>query len=355
MIFSYKMGNFQPTENGIKSSSFLLKIRKTKKYGCIPDINDQRDIWVNFPKKMEYYQNVDLRKTKLFPEIYDQGSLGSSTAHAVLACYIFSLRKHSLIEQDKKLSPQFIYFNQRVVSGTTDYDSGACIRDAIKVISRIGVCEEHLYPYNVDYFIECPNKTAYENAYNELQQIEYKKIGPSVEDIMKCISNNIPVILGFTVYDSFEHADVSRTGVMPEPKHGEKIVGSHAVLIVGYDFQRSFFLCRNSWGEKWGQSGHFWMPFRFVNSRNCNDLWVMSVSNSSSRPGAKLVQNSHTNSGVVSGGSVHSGGVTNAVKSIGNEVQSTVVKKPEIIIEKVPEFKDDTSDVEIPDEEDTVY
>jgi len=272
------MGNFQSHEE----NKFPLKIRKVKHYGAIPDIPDQRDIFTSFPKTIEYYQTADLRKTNLLPDIFDQGDLGSSVAHAVLTAYIFSLKKDG-IYKDINYSPQFIYYNQRIISNTTECDSGSSIRDGIKVLERLGVCKEDSYPYDVNFFKDKPTDESYEFAYKNKPFVQYRRIRLLLEDIMKSISIKLPVLLSFTVYDSFQHPDVARTGIMPVPKPGEKIVGCHAVLIIGYDIRNKYLLCRNSWGSLWGQAGCFFMPFSFVNSRNCSDLWMLST-NSGVKP-----------------------------------------------------------------------
>ena len=47
---------------------------------------------------------------------------------------------------------------------------------------------------------------------------------------------------------------------MPTP--GEKLLGGHAVLAVGYDEAEQRFIVRNSWGTGWGKKGYFTCPIR---------------------------------------------------------------------------------------------
>jgi len=318
------MGNFQTTN---ELTRFPLKCRKVKKYGYIPDIPDARDIYISFPKQINSLSSVDLRKGDLMPEIDNQGNLGSSVAHAIIAAYLYDLNKSGI----KNINPsrQFIYYNQRLVSGTTEFDSGASIRDGIKVLNRLGTCPTEMYQYDPNFFTDKPSEDAYKNAYKYKHVIQYKKVRIVLEDIMKIISIKIPIILGFTVYESFEHPDVARTGIMPLPKFGEKIVGAHSVLIVGYDSSRNYLLCRNSWGTSWGQEGYFWMPFAFINSRNCSDLWILSTG-TNVKPSERMVE----------------------------KIPERLPRKSEknvedtIIIEKIPEFKED--DLSIDDIEEDI-
>lgn len=282
------MGNYN------SGSKFPLKIRTQKQFGCTVDIPDQRDQWTSFPKLIEYYESVDLRKTEMFPCIRDQGHLGSSVAFALIAAYVFSLRKEG-IAVETNYSPQFVYFNQRLLTGTTEADSGGSIRDAIKVIERLGICKEEMYPYTTGFFRDRPTEESYKYAYSNKYPIQYRRLKLTLEDIMKSISIKYPVIMGFTVYESFLHPDVARTGVMPVPKLGEKIISHHSTLIIGYDSVKKYFLCRNSWGESWGQKGHFWIPFQFINSRNCSDLWIISSSTGSIKNELKSKESKESN------------------------------------------------------------
>jgi len=341
------MGNYQSSEQ----PRFPLKIRKIKRYGALPDIPDQRDIYTTFPKTIEYYQTEDLRKYNFFPEVFTQGELGSSVAHALLAAYIFSLKKDG-ISTEINFSPQFIYYNQRLIAGTVECDSGASIRDGIKILERLGVCTEEMYPYDLNFFKERPTDESYEFAYKNKHPIQYRRVRPLLEDIMKSISIKLPVLMGFTVYDSFQHPDVARTGIMPVPKPGEKIIGHHCVLIIGYDIPKKYLLCRNSWGSTWGQGGHIWIPFSFINSRNCSDFWIISTS-SGSKPVAKLSSTNPSKSATNQANQATN--QANQANQATNKLNSENQKKIEKIIEKVPDFKDDdASEDEKLEEDDTI-
>jgi len=87
--------------------------------------------------------------------------------------------------------------------------------------------------------------------------------------------------MGFYVYDSFMSKNVSKTGIMPYPNtKREKLLGGHAVLLVGYNKTKKVFIVRNSWGTNWGDNGYFYMPFDVVNPNMSSDYWIIkSVNN----------------------------------------------------------------------------
>jgi hypothetical protein len=67
------------------------------------------------------------------------------------------------------------------------------------------------------------------------------------------------VVLGTNWYSSFARPD--REGIVRiEPK--AKVVGGHAYLLRGVDTRRALARCANSWGDGWGLSGEFLLPFR---------------------------------------------------------------------------------------------
>jgi C1A family cysteine protease len=67
---------------------------------------------------------------------------------------------------------------------------------------------------------------------------------------------------------------VAQTGMVPMPGSSEKMVGGHAVLIVGSRGDR--FIARNSWSTTWGDKGYFYMPVEyFTNPDMSDDLWII--------------------------------------------------------------------------------
>jgi hypothetical protein len=68
-----------------------------------------------------------------------------------------------------------------------------------------------------------------------------------------------PVVLGTTWYDSMMKPDVS--GIV-QIKPRAKALGGHAYLWRGADTKLALAYCCNSWGDDWGLSGNFAIPFR---------------------------------------------------------------------------------------------
>ena len=214
---------------------------------------------------------VDLRS--YCTPIEDQGNLGSCTGQAI-ASAIELLNKRN--GNYKDISRLFIYYYERLFLGTVNYDSGAYIRDGIKVTYKYGAASEHLWPYFIDRFKKPPSKEAIIDA-TKRKVTRYERVADHAGCI-DALNNGYPVTIGFDVYSSFMR--INNTGVMSYPKVGEAYLGGHAVLLVGYDLNKQHYIVRNSWGTRWGDKGYFYMPFKVIqNSRMSADFWVIKQVN----------------------------------------------------------------------------
>ena len=253
-----------------------IRIRKTKRYGWIPDIPDQRDYLYAAPPAFlrALPPKVDLRKK--CPPVYDQGQLGSCTANAIAGAVEFDQMKEQL-PQVFLPSRLFIYYNERVIEGTIDTDSGAMLRDGIKTVAKQGACPEPMWPYLINRFKTKPSTACYTEAAKHTA-VSYQRLVQSLTQMQGCLASGYPFVFGFTVYESFETDAVARTGHVPMPESGEVVLGGHAVCAVGYDMAQRWFLCRNSWGIKWGMKGYFTIPFAYLTDSDLSaDFWTIRV------------------------------------------------------------------------------
>lgn len=245
--------------------------------GWIPDTPDQRDL--TYKPRLRLAKKppkvVDLRDQ--MPPVYDQGKLGSCTAQALAAAFDFNRQKQGVPFMDP--SRLFIYWNERHLEGTVEVDAGAQLRTGVKVLVRYGTPDEETWPYHITKFKDKPHKDAYEEAERN-QTLTYERIlrseDGSCSDMFSCLNEGFPFVTGFMVYESFESANTNKTGIVPMPKMDEQPLGGHAVLVVGYDWDKKHFICRNSWGKKWGDDGYCYMPFEYLQRGDlAADQWTL--------------------------------------------------------------------------------
>ena len=247
---------------------------KYKKYGWVRDLPDARDVYCkpNFTNVTSSI--IDLRDH--CPGIYNQGKLGSCTANAIAAAYEYDEIKQNI---NNLFIPSrlFIYYNERCIEHTEEYDSGARIRDGVKTVASIGVCPETDWPYNTSMFSTKPYDKCYTVAARNKSR-QYKRISHDINHLKACLSEGIPVIFGFAVYKSFEDDDIAKTGIMKMPGKTEPMLGGHAVLLVGYNDDKETCIVRNSWGVEWGDKGYFYMPYEFITNKDmCSDFWIIET------------------------------------------------------------------------------
>jgi C1A family cysteine protease len=250
--------------------------RTSKGYGWVPDIPDQRDFLYAAPMAFlrALPDNVDLRSQ--CPPIYDQAQLGSCTANAIGGAIEFDQMKENL-PQVFLPSRLFIYYNERVIENTVSSDSGAMIRDGIKSAVNQGACPEPMWPYQIEKFRIKPSVKCYTEAAKHTAA-SYQRLIQSLSQMQGCLASGYPFIFGFTVYESFDSKTVARTGHAPMPDTTERVLGGHAVCAVGYENDKRWFICRNSWGKEWGMRGYFTLPYDYlINSDLAADFWTIRV------------------------------------------------------------------------------
>jgi len=236
-----------------------------RKYGWRPDLPDNRDrrFALAFPP-LPTPPRVDLSGS--FGPAVNQGNANSCTGNAAAAC--------------PQLSRLALYFNARKIEGTVSEDSGATIRSVCKGAVGIGAMTERDWPYLVSKVGKVPPKPKliYRAA-------SYQRVPRSVDAFRQLLAVGKPILFGMTVYESFESAAVANSGRVSMPKPGERVLGGHAVLVVGYDDSTNLLIVRNSWGADWGMKGYFTLPYAYLESEDLSDdFWTLTVDPSVPEP-----------------------------------------------------------------------
>lgn len=241
-------------------------------YGCRRDARDANDHL--FAAGQDDQSPVDLRQW--LPPVMDQGPIGSCTAHGVTAAARWHIIRRGTT-YDFPMSRLQLYYDSRFLENTESSDSGAEIRDVVKTLAAKGVGHEDLWQYDVNRFAHAPPQAVYDDAV-QYRGLEYSRVAVSAPAIRSALHRGLPVIIGVSVYESFESAEVESTGVVPVPKQNEPMVGGHCLLVAGWGQRPGYFTVRNSWGENWGDGGNCYFPERYLGSPTWgSDYWVISM------------------------------------------------------------------------------
>lgn len=241
-------------------------------YGWVPDLPDHRDLLYSAIRMAPVVLPPTVNLRHLCSPVENQGALGSCTGNALAGALEFLEKKDKV--HFMNLSRLFIYYNERVIEHSAKSDSGAMIRDGIKTLKKQGVCSEKKWPYLISRFAVKPSPACFKEALDH-QITSYHRL-LTVNDMRACLAEGFPFVFGFTVYEKFESQDVARSGIVPMPTSGERVIGGHAVLAVGYDDPKQRLLARNSWGADWGMGGYFTLPCDYVADRDLSDdFWTI--------------------------------------------------------------------------------
>lgn len=220
--------------------------------------------------------------------IEDQENIGSCTAHAGAGLLEYFQKRAcgSYIDASRL----FVYKVTRKLANLNG-DSGAYLRTTMEALVAFGAPPEEYWPYLTAEFDQEPSAFCYAFGQN-YKAITYYRLDPEgtgAPDLLARIKTNLaanlPSMFGFTVYDSIRQAAESG-GKIPFPGRGDRVVGGHAVVAVGYDDglviqntrpgaepTKGALLIRNSWGTSWGDGGYGWLPFDYVREGLAIDWW----------------------------------------------------------------------------------
>jgi C1A family cysteine protease len=253
--------------------------------------------------------NIDLRD--ICPHVYSQGQLGSCSANAVAGLFECDEIKQGL-KHPFTPSRLFIYYNERLIQGTTNQDSGARVSVSVKAVVDYGVCPEHEWPYDIAKFKDTPPDECYQTAQKHVC-MKHRKIKQTLQQMIQCLASGLPYprseeakplcfakqrglpyprseeakplcfakqrglpfIFGINLYTSFD--DVKNDGIVPMPDLSkEVIIGGHVMMCAGYDFVNKWFIVRNSWGVEWGDKGYCYIPEDYMlNNDMTSDYWTI--------------------------------------------------------------------------------
>lgn len=252
----------------------MIETRSKKWYGCIRDTLDARD-QIYRPMAIRLPQAVDLRPQ--CPPVMDQGAIGSCVAHGVATAF-----RHAEIKSgqgDFDISRLWIYYQARKIEDTIGEDAGAEIRDGIKVVAKIGAPNERGWPYDVNRFMDAPPpECEVDAALNKA--IKYRRVMVTTRSVQNALAAGFPVVIGISLYDSFESDHAANTGMVPHPDvEKEQLVGGHCMCVVGYQQMNGslHFITRNSWGADWGDKGDCYIPASILGSQLFGaDYWLIS-------------------------------------------------------------------------------
>lgn len=208
--------------------------------------------------------SVDLRRSTCFPYLppNDQGSEGSCVMHAMGGA-IECAQRRSGVPLDRAWDPR------------VDTRFALAMRKLTKLARAQG--DER---YQEDGLTFAEAASAYERS-----GVRCYWLVPNLVNLKQAIYSGYPFVFGFAVtkrmrdwQDSELRQKLTRYELPGYSPTADQIDGYHSALAVGYDDSRRAFLVRNSWGESWGDGGHFWFPYDTMSNEDIvQDVVIIDV------------------------------------------------------------------------------
>ncbi len=237
---------------------------------------------------------VDLRKW--CPEPVMQGNFDTCSVHVVAEMVEYFERR--AFGTSARPSRRFLFRAAKYLSGTATGPAelqGIYIRQAIGALKLLGAPHEKYFPYPdvtspgaADELKADPSAFCYALAANH-KAVTFYRLDPRdasgkltirpaqlLHFMKQHLAAKIPMSLEFPLYADAVHESL-KTGFIPSPAPRTKSVGSHSIVVVGYDDNKSGGALRilNSWGTTWGKKGFGWLPYDYVLKDKASDLWTL--------------------------------------------------------------------------------
>ncbi|MFC2060763.1 C1 family peptidase, partial [Chloroflexota bacterium] len=131
--------------------------------------------------------------------------------------------------------------------------NGWSLEGTLDFLRDTGTTDEAAFPYKADDKIPCGTATPFiEGRKWKLDNWGWVSLGTPTPDEIKAYLQERPLVTGFNVYEDFLYY----SGGIYKHVTG-KLLGGHAVSMVGWNDAEQYWICKNSWGTDWGENGWF--------------------------------------------------------------------------------------------------
>jgi len=257
------------------------------------------------------------KKFRLSTRPINQGLCGSCFAVAVSTCISdnFIFNPSNPLDYNPSISPMYILSCLKDKSSNNKCQGGNpsgvidsiiksgistnCAQDYSKICSNFPVCDgpgnKHFEQDKNQDINDMIPECGYCASNPDIYYVKNKKISYDIPSIKKHLMKYGTAIGGFLVFNNFMHDDdhgkylktngifINSVNYSQDSIDMTQPVGGHAICIVGWgvdtisfkdrngitynDKKIDYWLCRNSWGDKWGYNGYF----KYAMYRNFDD------------------------------------------------------------------------------------
>lgn len=245
-----------------------------------PDPEDPKDL-IKVPQDGEAkpINLLDVYMPDYGFDIRNQGRTNRCTGFAGAALMeVMHAKLHALSGLEDEPAPSYsanqIYWHTR---RDKSVDQGAFMRDLMRTLTNTGGAAHHVWPDHLSPL----RYVGRENTAPKFKIDAYERVilgKPDTVTNLKQVlgAERLPVAIGAMMYDKVSNQAV-HDGFFRMPRAGDRRVGGHAMLIVGWfrSDGRDYFILVNSWGTRVGSRGLFFMPVEAAHEGVIVDAWTV--------------------------------------------------------------------------------
>ncbi len=209
-----------------------------------------KNILTSYPSRLDYR---DFMGYNWMTPIRDQKSCGSCWAFSTLGSLEAIIKMYNSDPfMDLDLSEQELV--SCTLTGSCAYGGSQLF--AANYIKSSGITDEDCFPYIAqegDCKDKCTNPKIKEYI-KEAGTVGFYSIAGE-EDIKAALIKYGPIPTSMKVYSDFY---AYKSGVYQKSSNATE-EGWHAIVFVGWDDAKNAWLCKNSWGDDFGEKGYFWI------------------------------------------------------------------------------------------------
>lgn len=188
-------------------------------------------------------------------------------------CASFSVLKYVSQHQkiDNKLSVLYLYYNSRKIQdGEKNIcDIGASLENTIKGLIDYGYINDDLHPYdsNVN---QKPSDICYEQAIKIYKSFKYVKHNLLQFKYILSVKKQ-PIVFGMDIYSNYSELNINNGDILyPPDKNKHVMIGSHGLILLGFNDETKTFIVSNSWFSKFHK-----ISYKYILSKLCFDFMII--------------------------------------------------------------------------------
>jgi C1A family cysteine protease len=214
-------------------------------------------------------------------QVHDQGELGNCVAHAVnTSLEIMACENAGEGETKRGSDSHLVDMGRGDYSLKEAHENGWTPAGAFTILMNNLEVSAEVWPNsnNIEEIIISKPSDAELDKKGSLGTTDFVYIqGYNADALKSAVIDNANVVVSVPIdkNNKWKSLNGNHAPIIEYVEGG--ILGYHSILVVGWDPETKMFEGINSWGDQWGDEGHFYMTEEFIENNNCQGFYVSDL------------------------------------------------------------------------------